>query len=584
MDQGWFEMKDIRRRNLAAVVWIPLRAARAVERVGQFGFVGFREDWLGARSLAVPADNRSDALTLSWDAIGTHHNHAGYVDNGRYIPADVYEDFQGRFAGVHLVLKQRGGGSERSEWHLHQDFVTTLGLTREGDTWVRPDEDYIEVARLRRASDGSPTLLETRAAHLRDYLCARSMGLVVGSYRERSEIIEDASHISWATDAVEEKGEHDRWIGRRMAIHEGGEPYGQSMFVMHASRTDVNPEDDVPVLGLPTDANLQSSSWTRQFRGRKLYRILGELRRTEWLEPASQSPIVRGDKLSASVSFIIDAEGSRATTDALVDSGRWLWFRPTVVPALIDRRGGSLRWYTRDTGAVACSPGDDVHFGINAIGLVNTYAKDVALLPEWQQRVWVAHNANPEGKLSEELKASHVDATPASTRAPEACLTEALARLQTLAQKKLKITLRRQHDYVAELIPRIHRFRAIDRKGLFALAKDLARITADDIDKRKLQAIVAPPKGECWGSLKSLEKVLATKIDPANARSMLGPLVGVYELRLADAHLPSDDAVDDAMRLIGVDDASPFVVQGYQLLHAAVAAIYQIGTVIEAKW
>ena len=148
----------------------------------------------------------------------------------------------------------------------------------------------------------------------------------------------------------------------------------------------------------------------------------------------------------------------------------------------------------------------------------------------------------------------------------------------------MKITLRRQHDYVAELIPRIHRFRAIDRKGLFALAKDLARITADDIDKRKLQAIVAPPKGECWGSLKSLEKVLATKIDPANARSMLGPLVGVYELRLADAHLPSDDAVDDAMRLIGVDDASPFVVQGYQLLHAAVAAIYQIGTVIEAKW
>ena len=52
-----------------------------------------------------------------------------------------------------------------------------------------------------------------------------------------------------------------------------------------------------------------------------------------------------------------------------------------------------------------------MHFGINAIGLVNTYAKDVALLPEWQQRVWAAHNANPDGKLSEELKASHVDAT-----------------------------------------------------------------------------------------------------------------------------------------------------------------------------
>ena len=584
MDQGWFEMKDIRRRNLAAAAWIPLRAAHAFERVGQFGLGGFREDWLGAGSLAVPAENRSAALTLSWDAIGIGHNHAGCVGNGRYVPADVYEDFDGRFTGVHLVLEQSGGVAERSEWHLHQDFVTTLGLTREGDKWVRPDENYIEVARLIRASDGSAALLEARASHLRDYLCARSMGLVVSSLRRRSEIIEDPSHISWAADNVEEKGEHDRWVGRRMAIHEGGRRYGKSMFVMHLSRTDVNPEDDVPVLGLPTDANVQSSSWTKQFRGRKLYRILGELWRTEWLEPASQSPIVRGDNLPASVSFIIDAEGRRATTDELVESGRWLWFRPTVVPALIDRRGGSLRWYTRDTGEVACSPGYDVHFGINSIGLVNTYAKDVALLPEWQQQVWGAHNANPEGKLSEELKASHVDATPASTRAPEACLTEALGRLQTLAQEKLKITLRRQHDYVAELIPRIHRFRATDRKGLLALAKDLARITADDIDKRKLQAIVAPPKGECWGSLKSLEKVLATKIDPADARSMLGPLVGVYELRLADAHLPADDAVDDAMRLIGVDDASPFVVQGYQLLHAAGTAIYQIGAVIEAKW
>ena len=575
-------MKDLRRRNLAAAAWIPLRAARVVERVGQFGFVGFREDRLGAGSLAVPTGNRSDALTLSWDAIGIN-KHAGCVDNGRYVPADVYEDFQGKFAGVHLVLDQRGCGAERSEWHLHQDFVTTLGLTREGDSWVRPDEDYIEVARLIRASDGSAALLEARAPHLRDYLCARSMGLVVGSYRERSEIIEDASHISWAADDVEEKGEHDRWVGRRMDIHEGGKPYGGSVFVTHVSRTDVNPEDDVPVLKLPTDANVQSSSWTRQFRGRKLYRIFGELWRTEWLEPASQSPIVRGDKLSASVSFIIDAEGRRATTNELVESGRWLWFRPTVVSALIDRRGGSLMWYTRDTGAVACSPGYDVHFGINAIGLVNTYAKAVALLPEWQQRVWAAHNANPEGNLSEELKASHVDARPASTHAPEAFLTKELGRLQTLAQTKLKITLRRQHDYVAELIPRIHRFRATDRKGLFALAKDLARITADDIDERQLQAIEAPPKGECWGSLKSLEKALATKIDPADARAMLGPLVGVYELRLADAHLPSDD-VDDAMRLIGVDDASPFVVQGYQLLHAAVAAIYQIGTVIEAEW
>ena len=351
MDQEWFEMHDFRRRNLAAKVWVSLREARPLERVGRLGFVGYREDWLSAASLAVPTDNRSDALTLGWDAIGIRRNHAGRVDDGRYVPADVYEDVQRRFLGVHLVLDQRGGGAEPSEWHLHQDLVTTLGLTREGDAWVRPDEDYIDVARLTRTSDGSATLLEVRASHLRDYLCARRMGLILSSYRQRTQVVEDASHISWAADEVEEKNEHDRWVGRRIAIHEGGEPYGGSMFVMHVSRTDVNPEDDVPVLGLPTDENLKSKSWTKQYRGRKLHLIESKLWRTEWLGPAARSPIVRGDELHVSVSFTIDAEGRRATSDELVDSGRWFWFRPAVVAALLDRRGGSLRWYTRDTGA-----------------------------------------------------------------------------------------------------------------------------------------------------------------------------------------------------------------------------------------
>lgn len=151
------------------------------------------------------------------------------------------------------------------------------------------------------------------------------------------------------------------------------------------------------------------------------------------------------------------------------------------------------------------------------------------------------------------------------------------------ARAKLNIKILRQHDHVAELISRVHRFRAVDRQGLFALAKDLARITADDIDEREIQTLALPPKGERWGSLKSLEKLLATRMAPDEAHAMLSPLVGVYELRLANAHLPSND-VADALRLIGIDEASPFAVQGYQLLDAAVAAIYRICGVIEAKW
>lgn len=72
-----------------------------------------------------------------------------------------------------------------------------------------------------------------------------------------------------------------------------------------------------------------------------------------------------------SASFIIDAEGKQVTADEFVDSGRRLWFNPKVVPSLIDRHGGSLRWYMRHTGAVACSPTYDVRFGVNAVHFVN---------------------------------------------------------------------------------------------------------------------------------------------------------------------------------------------------------------------
>ena len=583
MDQAWFEMNDIRRSNLASKAWIPLRSAQCIERAGKPWCVGFHEDRTKTVSLAVPIDNRSDVLALSWDEIGIGYDHRGCDVDGQYVPADVYKDDEKRFVGVHLVLNQPGVGSEPSQWHLHQDFVVTLGLKREDDTWVRPAEDHIEVARLHRSSDGSPALLEVRASHLQDYLCARCMGLVVNSFRSRSEIVDDATHISWAEDDVEEKGECARWVGRRMAIDESGRPYGGSAFVLHVRRTDVNPEDDIPVLRPPTDTNLQSRSWVKQFSGTKLYRISGEFWRKEWLEPAASSPIVRGDKLTTSVSFIIDAEGNRAKANELVDSGRWLWFRPTVVPALVDRRGGSLRWWSRDTGEVACSPDQGVNFGINAIGLVNAYAEHVALLPEWQQRIWAAHNANPEGNLSEELKAMQVDAMPVSTHAPETLLAQELDRLQTIAQAKLKVKLRRQHSCVSKLAPRIHRFRASDQAGLFALAKDLVRITAEDIDEKELHKIESPPKHEHWRSLKSLEKVLATQIDPADARAIVSPLVGVNKLRLSDAHLPSGD-IDESMSRIGVDAASPLIVQGYELIQATVTALHRIGTVIDENW
>jgi hypothetical protein len=579
VDQKWFEMTDIRNRKLATAVWIPLRSIDTIEDTGKFGCIGNRSEFYGVGTIAVPLEHKEQAIKLGWSEIGISRNHSGWADKDKYLPSDVYQDFHGSFSALHLVLDQRGNSVEPSEWHLHQDFVVTLGLKREGDSWIRFDEGYIEVARLFRSKKGSPRLLEVRASHLKDYLCARAMGLYVTSYRNRSEIVETVQHISWPKGIARESNSNDQWEGRVVEIHEGGMPFGSETFVLHATRTDVDSQEDVPTFGLPTNDNIKSESWTKKESGRKLYRIQGELWRNEWIDPTSASPIVRGDGLPSTVFFIIDSEGKQETKEVLVKGGRWLWFRPEVMSTLAHRRGGFLRWYTKDTGSVACSPDYGVHFGVNTLGLVNVYAKDIALLPEWQQKIWAGYNITPDGKVSEELLMSQVNAQPADTQAPEAFLAKGLDALNQIAISRFGFGIIRQHDQVPDLIAKAHRFRATDRTGLFSLAKDLARLTADTFDTSAIQRLVTPPKGTKWGSLKSMEQLLLIRIKQRSAREILSPLVGIYELRHADAHLPSSE-VDEALALVRVDQKAPWVTQGYQLLHACVSSVYTICEII----
>jgi hypothetical protein len=280
------------------------------------------------------------------------------------------------------------------------------------------------------------------------------------------------------------------------------------------------------------------------------------------------------------VFFITDAEGKLESRDTLVAGGRWLWFRPDVIMALAHRRGGSLGWYTRDTGQVACSPGLRVHFGVNPLGLVNVYAKDIALLPDWQQRIWVGHNVAPDGGVSEELLASQVQARPAGTQAPERYLAQGLEVLGQLLKEKAGVVAIRPHGEIPKLLRRAHRFRAVDRTGLLSLAKDLARLTADSFDAEAIQKRVAPPKGTTWGSLKSLECLLATQVGADRARAVMGPLFGIYELRLGDAHLSASE-LDQALEKVGIDKAAPYVVQGHQLLGACVSTLCAIMEILD---
>ncbi|WP_216312344.1 hypothetical protein [Pseudomonas sp. BF61] len=495
-----------------------------------------------------------------------------------YYRAGDWGSHHGDSVGTGLVIEQRFDGEAPAEWHLHQDFVISLGLQRQGDIWLRPIEGFQEVVKLVRDEDGSPIRMDVRTEHLRDYLKGRGMYLLISSYRSRHQIVADASHITWTSDVMEVIQGEDKWEGVNREIHEGGMPYGSSTGVFHASRTDVDEDDEVPILGHPDDDSVVSKTWSIQHRGRKLYDLSGSLWKTEVVEPGRVSERVKGEPSLAKVDFAVDGSGERLNGDELEHCGGWLWFRPNVTALLGSYRGSSLRWFTRDTGAIGISSGHSVHFGLNDLGLINVYAKDIGQLPLWQQRVWAGANLVPDGGVSAELLAAQAKAKPAGTKAPEVQLRPVYDALNSGFQKVTGKQLFGEHHALDEIFRRIHRFRALEKTGVLELAKDLARVTVESLDGDALSVLAPTPKGMKPGSVKHLEAALQKGGTLEHARSLTKVLVGINELRQADAHLPSSEFTK-AFGLVGIDQLADPVVQGRQMLESLVESLAQMGEV-----
>ena len=95
----------------------------------------------------------------------------------------------------------------------------------------------------------------------------------------------------------------------------------------------------------------------------------------------------------------------------------YLAFKPTLVPALLHFRSGRLGWYSRDTGGITAAD-TGIHFGLNALGLVTIFAKDIAKLDGWEQRIWAAHSTPLDGGASRELFDAQMTAIPLRRRRP----------------------------------------------------------------------------------------------------------------------------------------------------------------------
>jgi hypothetical protein len=582
LPQVWFEMPEVRRKKFQTAVWIPLRRVQQIEKRGKWGYAGYKEEFSGVGCVAFPLNLREKTSKLGWSDIGIAHGQGVWASAEGYKPAENFQHRLNEPFGIQLVLVQQfNDGPE--EWHLNQDVMMALNLRRVGDEWIRPEEDYTIVVRMMRNSEGKAVSLEIKNEFLRDYLAARNMILRITAYHMRDMIETDDAHISWPNKNLIEKTDDALFEGRILKVPLGG-GLGGSFFSMVVGRTDVDPEDDVPILGPETDSNVKIEARRGVTTGPDLSRIIGEYWHNETIEPASASPRIRRDKVVSGIEYIVDATGARLPSEDLniEENARWLWFRPEVIAALSNRKGGELKWYTRETGGVSCSEGESTHFGINSSGLITVYAYDVAKLPVWQQRIWVAYNVTPEGKVSKELLSAQMEAKVATTFAPERVFSDMFDVLNDIFMHRVGAPLFCPHREAISILRSVHRFRALEPKGIYALAKDIIRLTADRINAEALKEIVPPPKGEKWNSIKSLEKYLATIIPSDDARKMMAPLVGVYKLRLADSHLPAS-SLQEAHEMAGVDPNAPALVQGSCMIVSVTRVFAEVANVLEDK-
>lgn len=579
MTEAWILQNSEIRRLFSKATWIPLRASQHDEK-GDVQGVGYVGDLFACGSVAFPKQHQELAERLSWSDIGIGHTVEPYAyQDGHYSPIDEYQYHDKEPIGINLVFEHPQPVVGGRQWILNPDLVVALGLIKEGTNWVRPVEDFVVVARETVDGDGSHRLIEVKREFLMDYLAARGLSLRLSYYRQRVENVSSLKDSPYAgLNEIQEQREGGRY---ELRMNELDTVFGGSWAIFRAWRTDVDEEEDAPIMGPETDDNTASESSKGHRSGYQGVRVEGEFWRDEWIEHQGKSIRVRGDQDQNLPHFIADTDGSRIFSAELDDEdiGRWLWFRPSVVNELLNHRGFSLQWYTAETGAIKSTSGYSTHFGINASELITVYACDIARLPAWEQFVWAASNVAPEGKVSAELLASQVKAQPANTHAVEELLFGCMRLMETEFRKTFDTSLFSHEIDDAASMQHVSRFASRDQTSLLRLAKELVRVFSDRLDVRSLRKLSDHPDKEKLGSNKLLQSILAKKVGEARAREVFAAIAGTYDMRLGDAH-PTSSKIGEALKLAGVDGTASYLQQGEQLISNFGQAIWRTGSLL----
>lgn len=582
MKLDWILQSKETRRTFSKSTWVPLRALINDEQ-GNSQYKGYVSEYFGCGSVAFPPEHREIAEKASWSDIGIGCTAQPYAyEDGYYSSIEQHQWNDKEPIGIHLVFEHPQPVIGGSLWILNPDLVVALRLIKEGHTWVRPEENFVVVAREVLDEKGEHRLIEIKREFLLDYLAARNLSLRLSYYRQR---VENVASLETSEYASLEEHQEERNDGRyKLLIRSLNDVFGGNWVIFRAWRTDVDEEEDAPVMGPETNENTDHEKSEGNKEGYDGVRVEGKFWRDEWIENQGISKRVRGDADTNLPQYVVETDSTRMASAELnnEDIGRWLWFRSNIVNELLGLRGFSLKWYTAETGAIQSTSGYSIHFGINSADFITVFAYDIARLPAWEQHIWAAQNVVPEGKVSSELLDSQVKAQPASTHAVEELLFEIMDMLENGFRQELNVSLFSHDIDRPEASKKISRFASKDQASLLRLAKEIVRVFSDRLNVRELRMLSTHSNKDKLGSNKLLQDVLSQKVGDETARKVFGPIVGAYDMRVGDAH-PASSKIREALELAGIDDENSPLRQGQQLIANFGQSIWWINKMLFEK-
>ena len=569
----WLSMDDVARHRFVESVWIPLWGYEIDKYAKSPGLVGKVDECRAYNTLLVETSKKREVM--KYDIADCHPLSDRYAVIGTrpYYSSNVDcdgDDIMGTF----LVVKRQYMDGEEYNVNIDQDLIMDLRLKREGDVWVRPCEAYREVMRLRRNEHGQVALVEIKAEYLKDWLCARKMGLASISFVQRQVLTSAGDKLfAKASKRTVNGAKIESWT---VDCDDKGHAIFGDWEESICAYDDVHPDVDVPVYDLCKDHRKIRSS-RRIIKAKPVTTCLhiSELRRTEWIAPSRTQRRMPFD-CDGDLSFICEADGRTKKAHSLIHPARYLWFKNSVLKEWHSMRSGKVQWLTQETGLVKYGGEPGVHFGINKLGHVNVFAKDIAECAWWKQEIWRSYNVAPEGGVSEELTDSQQRCEPARTHAPEALLYQsrkmAFASFLELTHGEF---LFENFDDIEIVGNSIQRFNVQSQSDVYLLAKQITRLMIESLNQTALRKMGSVGKGEKLGSLKCLERALIPCLGKEEAYKLLSPLHAIYTLRLADAHNASREtkaAMDD----IGISPGGQLIRQGGRMIFVAAKVFHDI--------